>query len=607
MAPKSLHGRRRSTRVAVRVFLLMVFATHFHRSEASDVIVLANRTSTPLALRIHPTAGPLLQLSLAPDDVRPLFVDGPAQVEFAVPGQTKRYQLDPNSAYYFGRDGGGRVDMQKIGLGDENAFVSGRRQPGGLGATATATITVKLLVDEEEPTRQFAWEQRLRRRIDFASEILQRHCRVQLKVVTIGTWDSDDATNDFFTSLAEFEKEVDPAPARVAIGFTSQFQMARGRVHMAGTRGPLHSHILIREGSPKIDEEERREFLVHELGHFLGAAHSPEKASVMRPVLGDNLAGRTGFQIRFDPVNTLVIGMIGEEMRSHKVEKFVDLSSDTKRQLQSIYGALSRALPADASGEQFMRLAAAATNEPLVRGARRVLQSVVHSAVANRALPQGGNQPEGQPSRRSGDELCEYLVRQGAGIADTLPDDVAPSALLLALAIGLDDSDALLTLGQARSIAQAVESPPDRAARLAMLGEPTLRGRRDLARRFFAAAYLAAAIGPDAAKEVCLSQELLNAKRGSFDFALVAADRAGIRWGNEVNRGRFSLPMIAAGFSGSILMPSVDGLPAGLLPAQLTKQFGAADDNRFRQQLSIIEQRVTDLPYYRPSRASFDR
>ena len=77
---------------------------------------------------------------------------------------------------------------------------------------------------------------------------------------------------------------------------------------MAGTRGPLHSHILVREWSPQMSEPERLEFLVHELGHFLGASHSPEPDSVMRPVLGDQ-PGRSAraFRIRFDPVNTLVM------------------------------------------------------------------------------------------------------------------------------------------------------------------------------------------------------------------------------------------------------------------------------------------------------------
>jgi hypothetical protein len=578
--------------------LLAMFVVPIKIAAASDVIVLANRTRGPLAIKVFPAAGPVMPLSLPADDVRPLYTTGPAQVEFVVPGETKRYQLDANSAYFFGRDASGRIDLQKIGLDDDAAAQLRRTRIVDRGGAAQATITVKILVDDEEPARQFNWEQRLRRRIEAASEILQLHCRVRLQVVATGAWDSDDATSDFLLSLGEFEKESQPSPARVAIGFTSQFAMLRGRVHMAGTRGPLHSHILIREGSPQIDEAERLEFLVHELGHFLGAAHSPERASVMRPILGDNLAGRSDFHIRFDPVNTLVIAMIGEEMRSGNVSRFTDLSTDTKRQLQSIYGALSRALPSDQAGERFMRLAEAATNEPLVRGAKRVLQGIVGTATANRALPPAAERAEGQKARLAGDALCNHLVREAAALADTLPDDIAPQALLVALAIGLDDSDTLLKLPNTRMLAQAIESPPDRATRWTVLGEPTLLGRRDLVGRFFVAAYLSSTIGSDAANEACLAQEMRNLRVGSFSFAQVAADRAGIRWGDGIRSGRFTPPNIATGFNGSVLMPSVEKLPDALLPAQFAARFGGPEDSRFRDQLHLIDLRINHLPVY---------
>jgi hypothetical protein len=290
--------------------------------------------------------------------------------------------------------------------------------------------------------------------------------------------------------------------------------------------------------------------------------------------------------------------MIGEEMRTGRVQKFVDLSGDTKRQLQSIYRALSQALPDDQSGERFMRLAEAATNEPLIRGTKRLLQAITQAAMKNVSLQPPASKAEGHSARLSGDALCDDLVRLAAGMADTLPDDVAPQALLLALAIGMDDADGLLSIAEARQLAQVVESRAERAVRVAALGDPTLLGRRDLARRFFAAAYLSSALGADAANEACLAREAQLARQGSFSFALVAADRAGIRWGNDVNRGRFKLRAISSNFSGAILMPSVEGLPAELLPAQLSEQFGSTNDNRFRQQLTIIDQQIKSLlPY----------
>jgi hypothetical protein len=233
-----------------------------------------------------------------------------------------------------------------------------------------------------------------------------------------------------------------------------------------------------------------------------------------------------------------------------------------------------------------------------VRGTKRVLTSITQAAIANRSLPLAGAEGDAKKIQLRGDALCDHLVRHAAGVADTLPDDVAPSALLLALASGLDDTDGRLAIADAGGLTQAIESPMDRGIRVMSLGEPTLLGRRDLARRFFIAAYLSAAIGRDAAEEACLNRELAAGKMGSFSFAQVMADRAGIRWGEDVGRRRFKLQLIASSFAGTGLMPPVDGVPADLLPAQFTAQFGSAGDSRFRVQLAKVDEQIKALPLY---------
>lgn len=319
---------------------------------SADVVVLANRSGGPLIVRFLPKAGWPQELRLRAGEVTPLFLDGQANLEFTSRVGPKRYLLDANCAYYFGRTAAGNVELQRIGLGEDGTALEGRRLPGSAQAP-TATITVKILVDEEEPARRAHWERRLQRRVEAASAILEKHCRVALKVVELGTWNSDNAINDFNASLAEFEREVSPLPARLAIGFSSQWTMVRGRVHMAGTRGPLHSHVLVRENAPRLSEPEKLEFLVHELGHFLGAAHSPERTSVMRPVLGDDQAGRSDFRIQFDPVNTLAIAMIGEEIRRRNLTRFSNLLPATQHRLRQIYTELARAMPADAAARRY--------------------------------------------------------------------------------------------------------------------------------------------------------------------------------------------------------------------------------------------------------------
>jgi hypothetical protein len=574
-----------------------------HLAQA-DVIVLANRIDRPMPVSFAPLNGTARQITLPAGDVTPIFVDGKARVEFTAPGAARRYVLDANCAYYFGRAADGRIDLQKIGLGEDGTALAGRSLPGNAVGPA-ANITVKICVDEEEPGRRSIWERRLQRRVEAASAILEKFCGVRLEVVATGTWNSDNDTDDLHASLSEFEREVPPAPARVALGFTSQYKMVRGRVHMAGTRGPLHSHILAREGSPEISEAEKLEFLVHELGHFLGAAHSPERTSVMRPVLGDNRAGRSDFRIQFDPVNALAVAIVGEEIRRRDIQRVSQLEPETKRRLRQIYTELARSLPDDPAGFHYAQLIGSSSGAPLSVATKTVLQEIVRSATSNRALPEPISGVADGHSRRSGDQLTEYYVRQAAGAAARFPADVAPRALLLALAIGLDDSQTLSKIPAVAELVSEMETPSERSMRLSLIGEPTLRGRSDLAKHFFISAYLASAVGPEAAHAAGFAKEWLDAQGASgFSFADIAADRAGVRFGNGVLNGRFAVRSLATSFQVETFMPVVDALPEGFSAAQFRSEYGKKEAPKVLQELKRIDERINALPPYRRAAGS---
>ena len=592
----------------------------------ADVVVLANRTGVPVQAQVSTKSAPAQAMTIAADDSMPIFADGSPSVAFASAGQRKQYALTPNCAYYFGRTADGSIDLQQIGLGEDESTANGRSLPGTAGRAPSAVIPVKILVDEEEPARRTYWERRLRHRIEAASKVLDKHCRVRLSVVAVDTWNSDNATSDFFQSLGEFEREVNPSPARVAIGFTSQFQLLHGRVHMAGTRGPLHSHILLREFSPKISEPERLEFLVHELGHFLGASHSPERNSVMRPLLGDDLAGRSDFEIRFDPVNTLTMSMLGEEIRRRDIRKLADMTAGSKHRLRQIYGHLSKTLPDDPAGGHFIRLmdgalaAGAATprrdSSDVVEGTKQVLAALTRAARTNyegrptaitAAAPANPQTPTGTatpksaaPKHYDGDALMEHYVRTAAAAAQKLPADIGPTAFLLALGIAMDDTGALLVVPQAALMAGSAETPQQRATRAGYFGKPTMHGRQDLAKHFVISGCLTALVGSDGAKQAGISKETLDARMASgFSFADMAANQAGITFAVGVLKKQFTLPMVANSFTVELVMPEVADLPEGLSATELEAQFGGQEDVRFRQQLHDIEQRVLRLPPYR--------
>ena len=67
-----------------------------------------------------------------------------------------------------------------------------------------------------------------------------------------------------------------------------------------------------------MSEAERLEILVHELGHFLGAVHTADGNSVMRPALGDRRARGRSFRIGFDAPNTLAMNLVADELRSRR-------------------------------------------------------------------------------------------------------------------------------------------------------------------------------------------------------------------------------------------------------------------------------------------------
>jgi hypothetical protein len=584
-----LRSRRRALALILGTLSWNPMAARAH------VVVVANRMPEAVAVTTTAVGTKPQTTELASGECRPFFGDAPLHMRLA--GAAQNYELAPDCAYYIGPGGAdGAPALAAIGLGE----APDRLWPAP-GANAAPpplpdanVITVKIMVDDDERRLQRVWEPALRQRIENASNVLVAHGGPRLKVVAIGSWDSDDTQNDFVSSLTEFERETSPAPAQVAIGFTSQYVVQRGRVHMGGTRGPLHSHILIKERAANVLETERLELLVHELGHFCGASHSPEPESVMRPVLGQGLQRRAGSQVRFDPVNTLLVSMLGEEVRRRGVRKLADVTPETRRRMREIYAALEPTMPEDPASKHYLQLVDAAEAQPLVKDARRVLEQFVRIAqIEQRRLAQ-------TPALGAdhGDRLLEFYVRQSALAAKQVRRENGAKAFTLAIGYALDDEGMLASLPVSAILAQKLENDQERSTRVSALGTPTMRGRNDLAKHFFVSVHLTALMGSEAARTAGLVKELRDAQVGSgFSFRDLAADRAGVLFATNVLTGRISLDDVAK-FTVADYLPPLDDLREDMDLESFTKSFGGTSDPRFLAEVSLIDGRIMALPGY---------
>ncbi|HTU89521.1 MAG TPA: hypothetical protein VMF69_05435 [Gemmataceae bacterium] len=238
-------------------------------------------------------------------------------------------------------------------------------------------------------------------------------------------------------------------------------------------------------------------------------------------------------------------------------------------------------------------------SDKLAENARTVLTAIVKAAGENHRLPQRGAAGARAPFRRGGDELTVYYVRAAAVAARRLPEKEAAPAFLLALGIALDDSSLLRSNLLTRGLWRKVETDDARKRRLAVLDEPTLHGRHDLAQHFSVSAALTVAAGSQAAESAGILKEMLDSRGGSgFSFADLSADFAGIAFARRLLDKPAKLADIEKSFHIGDYAISPRGLPEGLTAEEFAKKYGSLKDERFLRLQEDIRKRIAALPGY---------
>jgi hypothetical protein len=569
----------------------------------AEVAVLTNRTPREVIVDVTPAGETYRKIAISSGDSRPVFFDRSASVRFGHQLAPQVYDLEASAAYMFLPEPEGQsFRMERIGLGPSDSAPRPEVPwtPGTPLKKELVTLPIKIAVDDDEPTHRTIWEPRLRQRVAEASKVFEQHCGVTLSIVSIVTWDSDDKIRDFGRSMREFEQEVTSAPAQLVIGFSSQYDFTTGQIHLGGSRGPLYPYILLKERAPNVRDPEKLELLVHEMGHFLGASHSPEPQSVMRPVLTISHLRATGARVHFDPVNTLLMSLVADEMRRNQIHTFGDISFPTKQRMLEIYKVLQEALPGDPAAGVFQRIVGVSNSSETTRNVREILSQLARMAYLEQARAAKGRDA-GQEAI-SGDELTARYVREAAAIANELHTPDAPKAMMLALGLFFDDSNTLRSFPATSSLATQVESEEQRRNRLGSLGDPTLRGREDLAKHFFVSAHLSVAMGGGGARSAGLLKETLDSHGGSgFSFADMAANRAGIIFAEKLIAGQFTLEQISRSFTVDKFMPEIGDLTEGLTAVSLKSHLAENAGSDLDGELRRIERRILELPVYQQS------
>ena len=466
---------------------LVVAAGMFAPAAFSGVVVVTNRAKDKVSFSVVGPDGRQSRQELLHGDVVSMPTGGSVTLAFQDGASARSYLLRANGIYYFRRDGKGLDLLQQPipGLSPLPADSPAAKAPAG-PPDSLSVIPVKLLADEKEPRVRRLWEKEYRERLAAASAVFEHCCRIRFQVVAVETWNSGDNAHNFLRLLNKFEEKVQPAPARLAIGFTGQYAGLKEDVRMGGARGPFRSHVLIREWGRDITESERLEILVHELGHYLGAVHSPEPQSVMRPDFSDRQSRARSFRIRFDATNTLIICLLDEAYRNRPIVHLGQLPSAAKGQLRPLYQSLAAGLPNDPAAPRYLAMLDQSlglrARPPTIAGPRSPAPERGPGRDRSRAKndqlpmrPARGHFPDGGQTRREGDALTVYYVRAAAAAAKRLPREVAGEAFLLGLGVALDDSPLLPGTPVIGDLWQQIEPPLQRSERLAVLGSPTMR------------------------------------------------------------------------------------------------------------------------------------
>lgn len=581
----------------------LVVALAFLPFSRAAVVVIANMTDQTVRFEVTVRETEHHALAAGESKVIPCGRSVKLTSEF---GTTN---LEAWSAYAFTRF---RGKVQFTGIELAGKPVPNDDVPIGPSPVEPRPFKVRIFVDDANPFTEPIWSKKVGGRWEIAAAVLKTSLGMNGECLSRETWKSEPEATTMDELFADFVAKVKPEKGVLMVGFTSRLRVAPTEsvpTSLTKTQAPFGSHILIREGVPK-SESEQGEFLASEIARHLGAIHSPDPNSLLRPKLGDGKAQRASFAIRIDPLNLLAIHL----WQSDKGRTWQELKPATAARLARVYETLMKAEPSEKPSEAITGLIASTLPADPIADAvrlgnpmapavtllpgqtreqaiRRVLKGIAIRAADNAAKPAA--------ERLTKDELTVMLVKTAADLALAEEESMQAPAFAVALGIGLDDSTILRNNPLTKGLCEVVESNEEFAARTKAVGTASLHGRRDLAQHFAVSCALAELVGLELARQAGLAKELRDMSGTSgFSFADLAVDYAGVELVERLKADKLLLSRVRQSFEVNRFVPDVKDLEEGLNATAFAAKFGGVTDARFRAESAKLRERVKGLGAY---------
>ncbi len=588
-----------------RLFAPLVVLLLVSHPVRAAVVVIGNYTDADIAFTIAEPDEKARSHKVLSNTVVPVYVTGPADIVFTAKGREMKLRLDMYNAYLFLPDPTADFRLEGLELPGDALDRDSRAEVNPVPRDPPVKVPVTMLVDDVDPRADELWQKELRKRFDEAADVIEKAAGVRFTLTGFDTWKSDPDVKKTSDLLDGLEKAVKAKEGALVIGYSSRKIDEKADPAFGAGRGLNGRHVLIREWRPR-SELERGEVLVHFLAQTLGGVSSPDPGSALREKLGDRYAHRPGAVVRLDPLNALLLNLWGDERRREPGVTFDSLTVSNRARMTRIYKALLKAAPGDPLAIAYLNEldhdVAKKPDPPLKRPApppasakrdeitRKVVKAVTARAKLN---------SEAGARALTGDELTAAYIRAAAETAVRLRGPEMVSAFLIALGIALDETGALADDATTAGAVKDIETPEERVERLAVLGNPTLGGRRDLCRRFF----LGCAIGEllqDAAEDAAVGRALLDFHRpANLCVPVLAAELAGITFGRTVQQDVELLHDAHRKFTAIDYLPPTKGLRDCLSAEKFGELYGDSGDARFLAVLADIRKRLKEMKAYK--------